>query len=79
MSCSAKDNHEPLCLGTAILGERGQIVIPREARKILGLKTGDQFMVVVPHKQVIGIIPIKQAKKFLNLMNKQIESISEKS
>jgi len=32
-------------LGTSVLGERGQVVIPVEARRELGLESGDRFVV----------------------------------
>lgn len=32
-------------LGTATVGERGQVVIPREAREELGIKPGDRFVI----------------------------------
>jgi len=31
--------------GTSVLGERGQVVIPIEARRELGLESGDRFVV----------------------------------
>ncbi|MGB9797618.1 MAG: AbrB/MazE/SpoVT family DNA-binding domain-containing protein [bacterium] len=34
-------------IGSASVGERGQIVIPAEARQRLGLKTGDKLLVFV--------------------------------
>lgn len=33
------------CYGTATLGERGQVVIPVEARKLLELETGSKLLV----------------------------------
>ena len=32
-------------LGTSVLGERGQVVIPAEARRELDLQSGDRFVV----------------------------------
>lgn len=32
--------------GTTVLGERGQVVIPKQARDIFGLKAGDMLMVL---------------------------------
>jgi len=75
MAHETRNPSEPICLGTTTLGERGQIVIPKEARDALGLKSGDHLMVLVPHDQAIGLIPVKNAKKFLTQMSKQIESI----
>jgi AbrB family looped-hinge helix DNA binding protein len=32
-------------LGVTTIGERGQVVIPADARKLLGVSTGDRFVV----------------------------------
>lgn len=32
-------------LGSATLGERGQVVVPAEARELLGVKAGDKLLV----------------------------------
>ncbi len=37
---------EPRFLGAVTMGERGQIVIPAEARSALNLKTGDKLLVM---------------------------------
>lgn len=37
----------PDILGTATMGERGQVVIPSTARRLLDLKTGDKLLVMV--------------------------------
>ena len=40
-------------MATATLSSKNQIVIPREAREALGLKAGDQLLVVVQGDEVI--------------------------
>ncbi|MDR0626418.1 MAG: AbrB/MazE/SpoVT family DNA-binding domain-containing protein, partial [Bifidobacteriaceae bacterium] len=51
MSSSADDSRRPpgfgprQLLGTATVGERGQVVIPAQARKHLDIKPGDHFVV----------------------------------
>lgn len=42
-ACGPK-KHE--CFGTTTVGERGQIVIPVEARKAMNLKAGDKLIVI---------------------------------
>ncbi len=37
--------------GTAKVGERGQIVIPKEAREVFGIKAGDTILVLGDTKQ----------------------------
>jgi len=34
------------CYGTATIGERGQVVIPAEARRAMKLKQGDKLIVI---------------------------------
>ncbi len=47
----------PTLFGTATVGPKGQIVIPIEARRRLGIKPGDKVVVVGPaHKpQFVGL------------------------
>jgi AbrB family looped-hinge helix DNA binding protein len=48
------------CFGTAVLGPRGQLVIPVEARKELGINTGDKLL-VFGHLGGRGLIFIRAA------------------
>lgn len=46
--------------GTAVIGKRGQIVIPKEAREMLRLKAGDRVVVLGdenPGNQGIALVP----------------------
>ena len=42
--------------GSVKVGERGQIVIPKEAREIFGIKPGDLVLVVGDEAQGIAIV-----------------------
>ena len=57
----------PKFFGKALVGTKGQIVIPAEARKELGIKPGDSVMIVSgpPHNKSINIIPEDEFNKFL--------------
>ena len=44
--------------GSVTIGERGQIVIPAEARQELGFKPGDKVL-VMQHPEVAGLIICK--------------------
>ena len=48
--------------GIVTVGERGQIVIPKEARKILNIKKGDKLIILSPriHRRKLDLIPIKE-------------------
>lgn len=38
--------HERRVFGTARVGDRGQIVIPKEARELFGIKPGDTLLIL---------------------------------
>ena len=51
-------------VGTAVLGERGQIVIPKEVRAKLKLTKGDTFMVIL-HGEAVMLVPKKLMETFI--------------
>lgn len=56
-----KDDCKPsfkLC-GTTNIGSKGQVVIPKEARDLIGISPWDSVSFVVKDKELIGIIPNK--------------------
>ncbi len=50
--------------GTAVVGERGQIVIPKELRDQLKLKKGDQLMLIY-HNDSVVILPRDKMEAFV--------------
>lgn len=44
--------------GTAVLGEKGQIVVPAEARDAFGLKKGDKLLVLGMGKHAIVMMKL---------------------
>ena len=42
--------------GTAKGGERGQIVIPKEAREVMGIHPGDTLLILGDEKQGLAIV-----------------------
>ena len=42
--------------GTVVVGDRGQIVIPKKARDVFGIHAGDNLVVLGDEKQGIGIV-----------------------
>ena len=65
------------CFGTAVLGPRGQLVIPMEARKEIGIDTGDKLL-VFGHFGGRGLIFIKAeaAEELLNIMSSRLDEIA---
>lgn len=43
-------------VGIAKVGEKGQIVIPKEARDMFGIKTGDFVVVLCDNKKGMAIV-----------------------
>jgi AbrB family looped-hinge helix DNA binding protein len=64
------------CFGTAVLGPRGQLVIPMEARKELGIDTGDKLL-VFGHFGGRGLIFIKveAVEELFNIMSSRLDEV----
>ncbi len=58
---------------TATVGEKGQIVIPKQAREIFGIRPGDTLLLLGDEKQGIAIPPKGAFAELFNL------AFSEKS
>lgn len=61
--------------GTVTISERGQIVIPKQARDIFHLKTGDRLVVLGDETEGIALI---NEKRFTDRMNTVMELVSQK-
>jgi len=56
--------------GMVKVGERGQIVIPKEAREIFSIKPGDSLMLAGDESQGLAIITNETIKKiFFGIIN----------
>ena len=58
--------------GTATLGERGQIVLPKKARELFDLKSGDTFIVLAdesPESGGIALVPVSYTHLRLSLLS----------
>lgn len=62
---------EPELCGTVTVGERGQVVIPIEVRKELGVEPGDS-MVAMVHNHALVLLPKKQMKAFITALAKKL-------
>lgn len=61
--------------GAAIVGERGQIVIPAKAREDFQLEKGEQLLVFGMGKNIIAFVKIEQVKKFANDLSRKSKSL----
>ena len=64
--------------GSVKVGERGQIVISSEARKLFNINPGDQLLVFGDKKKGIGLIKATILKKFASQLFQIFEMEKEK-
>lgn len=64
----------PTFYGSVTVGERGQIVIPAEARSELGFQPGDKLLVLKdPFHEGISIFKIEAVRDFLDEFQRKLE------
>lgn len=70
---SAKDVwHGAKCFGSTTVGSRGQVVIPANARKELGIDTGTTLLAFTPpHGQGLLLLKADALEQILNIMSRQ--------
>ena len=67
----SKPTDKEFCLkdhfyGAATVGERGQIVIPADARKKYGIETGDKILIMgAPHEKGLMLVKIDAMREFM--------------
>lgn len=64
----------PRMYGAVTVGERGQIVIPAQARKLYHIKPGDKLVVFAKSGAPIGLVP---AEHFSQFLDKGIETLAK--
>lgn len=65
--------------GSTVMGERGQIVIPAEAREKLNIKKGDQFLVLShsPKKEALVLMPMSMISEFIDGFRQVAEQVEK--
>lgn len=53
---------------TVRIGEKGQFVIPKEAREMLGIKPGDSVLVLGDAERGIAIPPKSMMEKYISMI-----------
>lgn len=64
--------------GTVKVGERGQIVIPKEARELFDIRPGDNLLLLGDEEKGIAIVKEDLMKKFALKILESMDSITEK-
>lgn len=66
--------HDKKLYGTATVGTKGQVVIPAEAREILGIEPGDRLYVVGSKQgKWVGLIQEEQLRSIIEQLTDNIE------
>ena len=55
-------------LATVKIGPKGQIVIPKEARELIGLNTGDNILLLAESGQGIMLRSFGDAEKLIDIL-----------
>ena len=61
--------------GSTTIGEKGQVVVPAEARKQMGLKTGDKLLVFGMGRKMIAFAKAEQLEKMAEHLSAKLEGI----
>ncbi|MHB1252699.1 MAG: AbrB/MazE/SpoVT family DNA-binding domain-containing protein [Candidatus Humimicrobiaceae bacterium] len=68
-------NNEKHTFSTVKVGERGQIVIPKETRDMFSIKPGDSLVLIANKKRGIVIVKSEKLKEFAREILEKIEHI----
>jgi AbrB family looped-hinge helix DNA binding protein len=74
------DKDRPDFFGITTVGERGQIVVPKDAREALHLEAGDK-LVVMPNPRGNGILLMREEaiRELAQRMNERADFVHERS
>ena len=74
MDCSEEGKH---IFGVVKVGERGQIVIPKEAREVFDISPGDSLVVLGDEKRGIAIVKEEKIREFMNKVLRMFDEGAE--
>ena len=63
-------------MGLTVMGERGQIVIPKDIRDRLGLTPGAQLVAVAAEGSRLLLVPVEQMRDWIAQMNQNFANLS---
>jgi AbrB family looped-hinge helix DNA binding protein len=70
---------DELFFGTATVGDRGQVVIPAEARRKLGIHSGDKMLVLrQPHADGVVLCKIDAMREVFSSFLEDLERIESR-
>ena len=70
-----KPQRHEMVYGTTTIGEKGQVVIPAEARKALGLVPGEKLLVFGMGREMLAMAKLSNLEKFAAHLASHAEAI----
>ena len=70
-----KPQRHEMVYGTTTIGEKGQVVIPAEARKALGLVPGEKLLVFGMGREMLALAKLSNLEKFAAHLASHAEAI----
>ena len=61
--------------GTSTVGERGQAVIPAEARESMNIEKGEKLLVFGMGSDMIAFVKLSKAEKYMVRLSNHLEAI----
>ncbi len=61
--------------GTTVMGERGQVVIPKDIRDAMGLQPGDR-LVTLYHEGKLFLMTADEMKEFMSVMSERFATVA---
>ena len=77
-----KDHHlhpEGQFYGSVTIGEKGQIVIPQDAREKMNLKKGDRLLIFGMDDDMLAVAKLSHIEKITSHLSKKLKMIKEVS
>lgn len=71
-----KKNNEQF-YGATTVGEKGQVVIPAEAREAMGLKKGDKLLVFGMGCDMVALSKLSKVEQFASHLSGRLDAIRE--
>jgi len=72
------DLHRPRVFGSTVVSPRGQVVIPANARRELGIDSGDTLLVCSPpHRHGLLLLKVEAVEQILSMMSERLTSFEK--
>ena len=64
------------CIGSTVMGSRGQVVIPKEIRDRMGLKDGTTLIALQMKDGPVVLLPAERMQKLISDLTKNLKGLT---